>query len=270
MVIQGKEVSNKILSEIKDALNKNKLEIHTVALYFKGDEESKVYFQSIKKNADKVGIDFKITEVEPAKLIDEIKRLNNDSQTDSIIIARPFPEGIDPVEVSDSIDPDKDLDCISPYNLGKLNYKDYDVAPATAKASIDILKYNGINLSGTNSLVINRSITVGRPLSQMLLNEDSTVTVAHSKTKNIEKLIEESDIVFLAVGRAGYLKGSSIKSKKIIVDIGINVVENKVMGDFQMDGKFEHIDYTPVPGGVGTVTSAEILMNALKLKMRSK
>ena len=269
MIIQGRDVSNKILAEVKDIISKNKLEIHTVALYFKGDEESKVYFQSIKKNADKVGIDFRITEIGSENLIEEIKRLNDDQGIDSIIIARPFPEGVNSVEVSETIDPDKDLDCISPYNLGRLNYKDYDVAPATAKAAIDILKYNGIKLSGMNSLIINRSITVGRPLSQMLLNEDSTITVAHSKTKNIEELIENNDIVFLAVGKPGYLKANSIKNKKIIVDIGINVVDKKVVGDFEVDGKLDQIDYTPVPGGVGTVTSAEILMNALRLKMRS-
>lgn len=268
MLIQGKEVSKKIMSEIENKIKEKNLKINVTAISFKGDTESSVYFNNIAKNAAKVGINFKIEEVAAEELIPKIRSLNYDDEVDSIIIARPFPEGIDSVEVGDSIDPDKDLDCISPYNLGRLNYKDYDIAPATAKAAIDILKYNNIKLSGLNTLIINRSITVGRPLSLMLLHEDSTVTVAHTKTRDILKEIENSDIVFVAVGRPAYLKSSQLKSKKIIVDIGINVVENKILGDFEYDTENKLIDYTPVPGGVGSVTSSEILLNAVNLKLR--
>ncbi len=269
MILQGKDVSKKILVDAEKTIKEKNLKINTVAISFKGDEESAVYFKNIKKNAEKIGINFRIIELEPSNLIDGIKSLNRDESVDSIIVARPFPQGIDSVEVSDVIDPDKDLDCISPYNLGKLNYKNYDVAPATALASIDILRYNGIKLSGQNSLVINRSITVGRPLSSMLLNEDSTVTVAHSKTRDIQKEIEMADFVFLAVGKPGYLKSSEITTKKIIVDIGINVVGDRVVGDFLVDKENDLVDYTPVPGGVGSVTSSEILMNAVRLKLRT-
>jgi len=269
MILQGKDVSKKILGEAEKIIKDRNLKINTVAISFKGDEESAVYFKNIKKNAEKIGINFNIMEMEPSSLIEGIRNLNKDESVDSIIIARPFPEGIDSVEISNIIDPDKDLDCISPYNLGRLNFRDYDVAPATASASMDILKYNGVKLSGQNSLIINRSITVGRPLSLMLLNEDSTVTVAHSKTKDINKEIENADIVFLAVGKPGYLRSSVIKTKKIVVDVGINVVGDKVVGDFLVDNENSLLDYTPVPGGVGSVTSSEILMNAVKLKLRS-
>jgi methylenetetrahydrofolate dehydrogenase (NADP+)/methenyltetrahydrofolate cyclohydrolase len=264
MIIDGKILSKKIMDDIKERL-RNGPKIMVAAIAYKEDKESIVYFNSIKRNAEKVGIGFNLLEIEGKDLIEKINELNDDSSVTGIIVGRPFPPGITNEIVSLALNPDKDIDCVTPHNLGLLNFNINSIAPATPKATVDILEQNGISLKGKNVLVINRSVTVGRPLVNLLLNRDATVTVAHSKTSDMEKIIENNDIIILAVGKAGYLKSSSIKGKKIIVDVGINVVGNKIVGDFENDAQREDIDYTPVPGGVGSVTSAEILKNALDI-----
>jgi methylenetetrahydrofolate dehydrogenase (NADP+)/methenyltetrahydrofolate cyclohydrolase len=264
MILDGKPIAKEMLEELRKGVSEfGKLTMASVA--YEEDQESIVYFNSIKKNAEKVGINFVPLIIKGEELMNIIAKLNDDDAVNSIIVGRPFPKGIKNEMVSEALDPDKDADCVTYQNMGQLYFGVERIAPATPRASIDILKHYGIDLKGKSTLVINRSVTVGRPLSQMLLNRDATVTVAHSKTRNIEELVEESDIVFMAVAKAGFLKASTIKSKKIVVDIGINVVEGKVMGDFEVDAENQLVNYTPVPGGVGAVTSAEILKNALEL-----
>ncbi len=264
MIIDGKIVSKKILDDIKEKL-KNGPKITIAAIAYREDRESIVYFNSIKRNAEKVGIAFNLLEIEGKELLEKIDELNDDESVTGIIAGRPFPPGISNEDVSLALNPDKDIDCITPHNLGLLNFNINSISPATPKATIDILEYNGISFKGKNVLIINRSVTVGRPLANMLLNRDATVTIAHSKTSDMAKMIEENEIIILAVGKAGYLKSSSLKGKKVVVDVGINVVGSKIVGDFENDSNREDIDYTPVPGGVGSVTSAEILKNALDI-----
>ena len=264
MLLDGRPLSKEILERVRKGVAEYG-KITMVSVAYDEDMESMVYFNSIKKNAEKVGIDFSSIVIKGEELLDTIRRLNEDPTYTAVIVGRPFPKGITNEMISAVLDPDKDADCVTFQNMGELYFGVEGIAPATAKAAVDILTYYNVDFKGKRALVINRSVTVGRPLSQMLLNRDATVTIAHSKTQNIDELIDESDIVFLAVGRAGYLKSSSIKSKKIVVDIGINVTEGKVKGDFEADVKNSLVDYTPVPGGVGAVTSAEILKNALEL-----
>ncbi len=264
MIIDGKSISKKIMDEIKERMKGN-THVKIAAIISKGDQESSVYFNSIKRNAEKVGINFDIIESDGNNFLDKIDELNENDDVTGIIVGRPFPVGITDEIVGLQLNPEKDIDCVTPHNLGLLNYKISSIAPATPKAAIDILELNGIPLKGKNVLIINRSITVGRPLANLLLNRDATVTVAHSKTSNIKELIDQNDIIVLGVGKPSFLKSSEINGKKVIVDIGINVVDNKVVGDFLNDGGNNEIDYTPVPGGVGTVTSTEILKNAIDI-----
>ncbi|MEM0136410.1 MAG: bifunctional 5,10-methylenetetrahydrofolate dehydrogenase/5,10-methenyltetrahydrofolate cyclohydrolase [Thermoplasmatales archaeon] len=264
MILDGRSIAKQMLEEVRMGVNEFG-KITMVSVAYEEDQESIVYFNSIKKNAEKVGINFSLLVIKGDDLLKTIQGLNEDKSVDAVIIGRPFPEGITNDMVSGALDPDKDADCVTYQNMGQLYFGVETIAPATAQASIDILRRNNVDLKGKNALIINRSVTVGRPLSQMLLNRDATVTVAHSKTKNMERLIDESDIVFLAVARAGYLKASSIRSRKIVVDVGINVVDGKVRGDYEADVENELVDYTTVPGGVGAVTSVEILRNALIL-----
>ncbi|MGC8562509.1 MAG: bifunctional 5,10-methylenetetrahydrofolate dehydrogenase/5,10-methenyltetrahydrofolate cyclohydrolase [Thermoplasmata archaeon] len=264
MILDGRPIAKRLLDEVKEGVaDFGKVKMVSVA--YEEDQESIVYFNSIKRNAEKVGIDFTPLVIKGDDLISTIEKLNNDNSVDAVIIGRPFPKGITNDMVSEALDPDKDADCVTYQNMGYLYFGSAGIAPATPQASIDILLYYNVDLKGKNALIINRSVTVGRPLSQLLLNRDATVTIAHSKSQNMEKLIDESDIVFLAVANPGYLKASSIKSKKVVVDIGINVVDGKVKGDYEPDVENSLVDYTSVPGGVGAVTSVEILKNALAL-----
>ena len=264
MILEGRPIAKEMLQEVREGVSEFG-KITTASVAYEEDQESIIYFNNIKKNAERVGMNFTPLVIKGEELLGTIERLNTDSTLDAVIIGRPFPKGISNEMVSEALDPDKDVDCVTYQNLGRLYFGLERIAPATPKASLDILKHYGVDLKGKKVLVINRSVTVGRPLALMLLNRDATVTVAHSKTQNMEELIEENEVVFLAVARAGYLKASTIKSKKTVVDIGINVVNGKVRGDFELDGENELVDYTPVPGGVGTVTSVEILKNALEL-----
>ncbi len=264
MILDGRVLSKKILEEVRSNVSKG-LKIRIEAIAYEEDKESIVYFNSIKRNAEKVGISFNLRIIEGEKIMETIESLNGDDSVNGIIVGRPFPKGVTNEMVSLSLDPDKDIDCVTSQNLGLLNFGVERLAPATPKGALDLLEYHGVEIKGRNVLVINRSVTVGRPLSAMLLNRDATVTIAHSKTSNIKSLIDESDIIFLAVGKPGYLKSSSLKGHKTIVDIGINVVEGKVVGDFEPDVENNDFAYTPVPGGVGTVTSAEILRNAVSI-----
>ncbi len=264
MMLDGRPIAKEMLEEVRKGVSGfGKIKMASVA--YEEDQESIFYFNSIRRNAEKVGIDFKPLVIKGGELMDTIETLNRDPSIDAMIVGRPFPKGVTNEMVSEALDPDKDADCVTYQNMGQLYFGVERIAPATPKASVDLLKYYEIDLTGKRALLINRSVTVGRPLSQMLLNRDVTVTVAHSKTKNMEKLIEESDVIFLAVAKAGYLKSSAIKNRKVVVDIGINVVDGKVRGDFEVDDEKNQIDYTPVPGGVGAVTSVEILKNALEL-----
>lgn len=264
MILDGRPMAKEMLESVKKEVSeRGRITMSSVA--YEDDQESIVYFNSIKKNAERVGINFIPLIIKGGEVMETIMKLNEDTSVNSIIVGRPFPKGITNEMVSEALDPDKDPDCVTYQNMGQLYFGLEKIAPATPKGAIDLLDHYGVEFKGKNVLIINRSVTVGRPLSQMLLNRDATVTIAHSKTQNMERLIDESDIVFLAVGKAGYLKASSLKSRKIIVDVGINVVEGKIKGDFDPDVDNELVDYTPVPGGVGPVTSVEILKNALEL-----
>ncbi|MDA8054579.1 MAG: bifunctional 5,10-methylenetetrahydrofolate dehydrogenase/5,10-methenyltetrahydrofolate cyclohydrolase [Thermoplasmatales archaeon] len=264
MILDGRPIAKQMIEELRKEVSEfGKITMASVA--YEEDHESIVYFNSIKKNAEKVGISFTPLVIKGDDLMNTIQKLNDDESVDAIIVGRPFPKGVTNEMVSEALDPDKDADCVTYQNMGQLYFGVEKIAPATPRAAIDILLRNNITLRGKKATIINRSVTVGRPLSQMLLNRDATVTVAHSKTENMERLIDESDIIFLAVAKPGYLKSSSIRTKKIVVDVGINVIDGKVRGDLEIDVENDLVDYTPVPGGVGAVTSVEILKNSLEL-----
>jgi methylenetetrahydrofolate dehydrogenase (NADP+)/methenyltetrahydrofolate cyclohydrolase len=264
MILDGRPIAKEMLEEVRKGVSElGKISLASVA--YQEDQESIVYFNSIKKNAEKIGINFVPLVIKGEELMETIDKINKNPEIDAVIVGRPFPKGVTNQMVSEALDPDKDADCVTYENMGQLYFGVERIAPATPRAAIDILTHNGYDLKGKNALIINRSVTVGRPLSQMLLNRDATVTVAHSKTQKMEELVDENDVIFLAVAKPGYLKSSTIKSRKTIVDIGINVVDGKVRGDFDPDVANALVDYTPVPGGVGAVTSVEILKNVLEL-----
>ena len=179
------------------------------------------------------------------------------------MIQLPLPKGIDEKKVLNLINPDKDVDGFHPYNIGLLqNNSDNAVIAATPKGIIRLLENANIDFEGKNALVIGRSQIVGKPIAMLLLNKNCTVTVAHSKTKNIENLIQQADIIVSACGCPQMIKGQWVKKDAIIVDVGINRIEGKLCGDVDFESAKEKASYiTPVPGGVGPMTIAMLLEN---------
>jgi len=281
-IINGKEIAQNLRDSIKKEilqLKKNYNEAPGLAVIQVGNvAASSVYVKAKTKSAHEVGIevidhhvDETITQEELLKLIDKLNYQNN---VNGILVQLPLPKHIDEQIVLDSIEPTKDADGFHPLNVGKLSIANSNdenlLIPCTPYGCLLMLKGLGINLIGKNAIVIGRSNIVGKPMAQLLIKESCTVTVAHSKTKDLSETCKKADIVVAAVGRPKMIKGEWIKKGAIVIDVGINRIEtkidgeikNKLVGDVDFDEaeKFASA-ITPVPGGVGPMTIACLLRN---------
>ena len=201
-----------------------------------------------------------------AKLIDLIHDLNRDSSVTGILLQLPLPKGLDEIEAVSTIAPEKDVDGLHPYNLGLLTQKAAKLVPCTPSGIMILLKYYHVEIAGKHAVVINRSKLVGRPLSQLLLNSDATVTVCHSKTQRLQEICRQADILITGIGRRleFTVKSDMIKRGATVVDVGTSSVGGKLMGDVDFDSAIKVADYvTPVPGGVGPMTIIMLLYNTL-------
>ncbi|MDE6357749.1 MAG: bifunctional methylenetetrahydrofolate dehydrogenase/methenyltetrahydrofolate cyclohydrolase, partial [Eubacteriales bacterium] len=234
------------------------------------DPASHIYVKNKEMACEYVGIKLKkyelledTTEDELLKLIDD---LNEDSNVNGILVQLPLPKHINEKNVILKINHIKDIDGFSPYNIGMLSMGSPFFKPCTPFGCIELLKRKDIEIEGKNCLVIGRSNIVGKPLSMLLLNENATVTTAHSKTKNLSELSKNADIIFISIGKAKFLKANMIKENAIIIDIGINrLSDGKICGDCDFDDCYEKASFiTPVPKGVGPMTIAMLMKNCLK------
>ncbi|MDC1054363.1 bifunctional methylenetetrahydrofolate dehydrogenase/methenyltetrahydrofolate cyclohydrolase FolD [Alphaproteobacteria bacterium] len=281
-IINGKEIAldlrNKLRQEISDLQNKTG-EVPGLAVVQVGNvAASSVYVKAKTKSAFEVGIEVidhhlpeETTELELLKIVDNLNKQNN---VNGILVQLPLPKHINEQLVLDSIQPDKDADGFHPLNVGKLSIASHNdenlLIPCTPYGCLIMLKGLDINLSGKNAVVIGRSNIVGKPMAQLLLKESCTVTVAHSKTKNLEGICKNADILIAAVGRPEMVKGDWIKKDAVVIDVGINRIEinqngeikNKLVGDVDFTGAEKNASaITPVPGGVGPMTIACLLRN---------
>ena len=281
-IISGKEIAQDLRDKLKQDITDLKIKTGKVpglAVVQVGKvAASSVYVKSKTKSAIEVGIEVidhhlpeKITEVELLKIVDN---LNNQDNINGILVQLPLPKHINEQIVLDSIHPDKDADGFHPLNVGKLSIARHNdenlLIPCTPYGCLIMLKGLEIDLSGKNAIVIGRSNIVGKPMAQLLLKESCTVTIAHSRTKNIEEICKNADIVVAAVGRPKMIKGDWIKKGAIVIDVGINRIEmevegevkNKLVGDVDFDEASKNASaITPVPGGVGPMTIACLLRN---------
>ncbi len=273
MILSGKEVVKSIKTIIKEKLSLLD-DIPTLGIYLRNDDEpARVYSNSIVKKASKLGIKAEIIEVPndipSQEFIDLYKKTEVDF--DGVIFQRPFPDNIDISLINNIISPEKDIDSVSSYNLGKIVQNNNVIAPATATAVIDILEYYNIPLRGANVAIIGRSVSVGRPLAMMLLQKHATPTVCHTKTKDIPSITKNSDIVVVSAGKPGLLNKDYFTKDSVVIDVGINVVDGKIVGDVDFDEVSDFVKaITPVPGGVGTVTTYRLLLNLLEVKSVAK
>ena len=277
MIIDGKKFARKlklkIKKEIQSIKKKTRLTPGLTVILIGNHAPSEIYVRNKAISAKEVGINSKVlrfkNSISETKLISVIQRLNKDKKVHGILVQLPLPDHIHGHKIIEEIDPRKDVDGFHPINVGNLSSGKDSLISCTPLGCYLMIKSIKKNLSGLNALMIGRSSLNGKPMVQLLLKEDCTVTIGHSKTKNLKELCKKADIVVVAAGRANLVKGDWIKKGAIVIDVGINRVRKKngykIIGDVEFKSVVKKTKaITPVPGGVGPVTIACLLNNTLK------
>ncbi|WP_432408493.1 bifunctional 5,10-methylenetetrahydrofolate dehydrogenase/5,10-methenyltetrahydrofolate cyclohydrolase [Wukongibacter sp. M2B1] len=272
-IIKGKPVADKITEELICEVE----HLKTKGIYPKlaivrvgARPDDLAYEKGAVSRCKKIGIESDIVEL-PADIsqenfIKELRRLNEDSKVHGILIFRPLPKHLDEAVIKYEIDPEKDIDCFSPINEGKL-YEDDEsgFAPCTPRAVMEMLKFYNVKVTGDNAVIMGASNVVGKPAALMLLKERATITVCHSKTKNTANITSGADILVVAVGRANLVNEDFIKEGAVVIDVGINVIDDKLCGDVEFEKVKDKAGMiTPVPGGVGSVTTSILAKHVVK------
>ena len=271
VILDGKKLRDKIFLDLKAKLD-NMPQKPTLAVILAGDDPaSAIYVRNKKKTAENLGINSVVinypSNVSQSELLAKIEELNNDNSITAILVQLPLPVHIDKFKIIDSILPEKDVDGLTPYNLGKLfaGEEPY-VYPCTPKGILLLLDEYKINVEGKHVVVIGRSNLVGKPVAQMLLNKNATVTMCHSYTKNLTDITKTADILISAVGK-NVVGEKMLKNNCVVIDVGIFKDENgKVRGDVNFEEVSKMSAYiSPVPGGVGPMTIASLMLNTVEL-----
>ena len=275
MILDGKTLSKKLLALIKAEVEKLDKKPHLAVILVGEDPASRVYVNNKKKTAQEVGIKSTLIElpddVEESVLIGHIKRLNDDDDVTGILVQMPLPKHIDKNNVILAIDPKKDVDCFTPENVGRLSIgMEPYFYPVTPQGIMIMLDYYKIPVEGKNVVMIGRSNIVGKPMVQMLLRRNATVTICHSGTKDLDNIIKTADIIISAVGKK-IVRCKLVKYKSVLIDVGISRDTNgKLTGDFDfsefsdINDIFENLgSFSPVPGGVGPMTISSLMLNSL-------
>lgn len=271
IILDGKALSQKVLEKVKDKVSELEKKPHLVVILVGDDSASRLYVNNKRKAAEQVGIKSTVIELAAEtteeKLLSIIYDLNNDKEVTGILVQLPLPKHIDKNKVIMSISPKKDVDGFTPENVGKLaiGLEPY-FYPATPQGILMLLDEYNIKIEGKDAVVIGRSNIVGKPIAQMLLKRNATVTICHSQTKNIEDKIKTADILISAVGKK-IVRCKMVKKNSCIVDVGIFRDSNgKLTGDIDFDFVSPSCGYiSPVPGGVGPMTIASLMYNASKI-----
>ena len=275
-IINGKELAQSIKNELKEKIKDHNKKPHLAIVLAGNDEASQIYVRNKLKSAEEIGFATSLhlfnQDVTQKEIEDTIIELNQNSDVNGIMVQLPLPKQIDEKKILNLIDYKKDVDGFHPYNIGLLQSGSSDaVIAATPKGIIRLLDEAKIDFTGKNALVIGRSQIVGKPIAMLLLNKNCTVTIAHSKTTDLESLINNADIIVAACGCPKLIKGSSIKNNAVIIDVGINRLNGKLCGDVDFDSAVEKASYiTPVPGGVGPMTIAMLLENTYQAFLKQQ
>ena len=275
MIIDGKKIAKDLRQNLKNEIQnlKNNVKPYLVVILIGNNIASQIYVKNKEKSASEVGIKSKVIKLEvnisEKDLIKKIEYLNLDINVHGILVQLPLPKHIDERKIISKINPIKDVDGFHPVNVGNLSSGNDAMIPCTPLGCYLLLKNTIQNLSGKNVVIIGRSNINGKPMAQLLLKENCTVTVTHSKTKNIEKICKHADIIVVAVGKPKMINKNWVNKNSVVIDVGINRIEEngskKIVGDADFENiKNEVFAITPVPGGVGPMTIACLLKNALK------
>ena len=254
-----------------DALKKKGVQpvINIVRIGNRSDDLA--YERGARKRMESVGVEMKITElpedISQADFVKAFRKVNEDKTVYGIMLFRPLPKHLDESEIASIINPIKDVDCMSPVNIAKVFMGDEGVfAPCTAKAVMEMLVHYEVDLSGKNVAIVGRSMVIGKPLAMLMLKKNATVTVCHTRTVDLAEKCRRADVVVAAAGRAGMITGDMISRGTVVVDVGINInEEGKLCGDVEFESVEPQASYiSPVPGGVGGVTSSVLASHVIK------
>lgn len=267
-ILDGKKLASQIQERIKKEVSKLDSKPGLAAVIVGSNPESKLYVDMKTKTCEKVGIYSEKHNLKEStsegELLELIDKLNNDDKIHGILIQFPLPKHINENRVMEAINPKKDVDGFNPINLGRILINQEFLVPATPKGIITLLDHYKITLEGKNIVLINRSKIVGKPLLLMLLNRNATVSVCHSKTKNIQDQIKSADILITGTGKKYLIKKEMVKENSVIIDFGTKKEGKNLYGDVDFENVKDKVSYiTPVPGGVGPMTIASLLENCL-------
>lgn len=269
-LIDGKKVAEKCKKNIEERIKKlNKMPGFAV-IRIGEDEASKIYVRLKHKMSEELGINFTEyhldEDVTQEELISLIKKLNADDEVDGILLQSPIPYHLNILEAFQTIAPEKDVDGFSPINVGKLVQRQECFAACTPTGVMTMLKEYNIPIEGKHAVVVGRSNIVGRPMAELLLNANATVTICHSKTRNLTEIVKSADILVVAIGKPKFITADMIKEGAVVVDVGINRIPDskKIVGDVDFENVKEKCSYiTPVPGGVGPMTIMTLMDNVV-------
>lgn len=277
--LDGKKLSIKLTNDLQVETKtlKNQGIIPKLAVILVGDDPaSRVYVRNKHRMAEKIGIeslDLRLAkDTSEAELLEKIALLNNDPTINGILVQLPLPDQINADRITKTISPKKDVDGFHPYNLGRLFVNDPYAIPCTPNGIMYLLREYGISVDRKNVVIVGRSKIVGRPLAALMLNQNATVTVAHSHTKNLSEITRQADILVVAVGRVNFIQAQDVKPGAIVIDVGINRnAAGKLVGDVEQTEVGQVAGYlTPVPGGVGPMTIAMLMKQTIEFAKWSK
>ncbi len=270
-VISGKKIAEKIRKRIRreinsfpDSIRKPQLEVIVA-----GDDEASIYYAGLlKRSGEKENINVRLHELRKTstgELLTLIESLNNDTEADAILLQLPLPDGICKEKITGCISSAKDVDGQTPENLGRLLSSKGGIYPATARAVLKIIRENGVSITGKRAVVIGRSTTVGLPASLLLIKENATVTICHSKSQPLKDYTLDADILVASAGKPRLIKREHVKEGAYVIDVGTNEVDGVMVGDVDFENVIKKASVSPVKGGVGAITLACLLENTLEL-----
>ncbi len=271
-IIDGKAVSAKVKEQVRkeaETLREKGIEIGLAVVIVGDNPASRVYVNNKKKACAEVGFnsyEYALPEeTTEAELLELVEKLNNDDKVNGILVQLPLPKQINENAIINAIRPEKDVDAFHPENVGHIMIGDFSFLPCTPAGVMELIAETGVDVCGKNCVVIGRSNIVGKPMAMLLLHKNGTVTICHSRTKNLEEICSNADILVAAVGKAGFVTPDMVKAGAVVIDVGMNRnAEGKLCGDVDYTACFDKAGYiTPVPGGFGPMTIAMLMRNTL-------
>ncbi len=272
--MKGREVAQSVYQQLREQMRGLTFTPSLRVVRLGRDPASVSYTRLKDKRARELGLDSKVLELPAAtsqqELLALITELNAAAEVDGILVQLPLPEHIDEGSVIEAISPEKDVDGFHPYNVGRLWAGKETLEPCTPAGILRILDHYQIDLAGMEAVIVGRSNIVGKPLAAMLLSRNATVTIAHSRTRELADVTRRAELLVAAVGRARFIKAEMVRQGAVLIDVGINRVDDKLVGDVDPAARELSRAYTPVPGGVGPMTVAMLLANTVKAALRRR